>query len=46
MTESEIKELQNAEEGTIVVMGCRNCEGGEEHKKVGDSWVCQWCYPD
>jgi len=40
------EELQKQSEGVVVKMGCANCEGFEEHKKVNDEWVCQWCGKD
>ena len=36
-------ELEKDEQGSIASMGCKNCEGYEEHKKVVDGWVCQCC---
>lgn len=41
--EQFIEEMEKAEQGSIVSMGCKNCEGYEKHKKVADGWVCQCC---
>lgn len=38
-----IEDLKKLEQGAIVSMGCRQCEGHEEHKKVDDKWICLWC---
>lgn len=40
LTKEQLDELPD---NSIVVMGCRDCEGAEEHKKVSGTWVCQWC---
>lgn len=37
------EELNNMPEGSIVSMGCHSCDGFEKHKRVGTTWVCQWC---
>lgn len=40
----ELEQLKNAEVGTVERMGCANCEGLEEHKKLEDgTWKCLWC---
>lgn len=42
--EKELNELRNAPVGTIERMGCSECEGLEEHKKLEDgTWKCLWC---
>lgn len=46
MNQKDIKleELRKAEKGTIVTMGCSECEGLEKHKKLDNGiWECLWC---
>lgn len=39
-----IEDMKNAEVGTVVCMGCRECEGIEEHQKMDSGkWKCLWC---
>ncbi|MEC0248861.1 hypothetical protein P4H65_24005 [Paenibacillus chitinolyticus] len=41
VTNDEMREMPP---GSIVVTGCRNCEGAEEHTKLeGGKWECKWC---
>ena len=40
----EFEELKKAEVGTVVPMGCTECEGLEDHEKQEDgTWKCTWC---
>lgn len=42
--DNKLEELRKIEVGTIVVMGCSECEGLEKHKKLQDgTWECLWC---
>ena len=36
------EELNALPDGSLVQMGCMECEGGEMHKKVDGEWICQW----
>jgi len=37
------EELKSLPDGSVVSIGCRNCEGIEEHKKVGKVTICLNC---
>lgn len=44
ITDFNLNDLEKAPIGTVIGMGCQNCEGLEEHKKIDkDTWECLNC---
>lgn len=39
-----LEEMKDMSIGSVVSMGCRGCEGFEEHKKISnENWLCNNC---